>query len=408
MTKRTSAKYKIDRRMGENIWGRPKSPVNKREYGPGQHGQRRKGKMSDFGTQLRAKQKLKGYYGDLTEKQFRRIYADAERLRGDTSEQLIGLLERRLDAVVYRAKFVPTIFAARQFVNHGHVAVNGRRVNIASYRVKEGDVVSVRDKSRQIALVLEALGRPERDVPEYLAVDHSKLTAEFVRAPALARRALPGDDGAEPRRRVLRQELIRSAPSRPRGPRGIRAAPCRCARRPREERRAMATTYPNHGRIDGPIVMIGFGSIGRGTLPLIERHFTYDPHDVHVIEPVGRAPHLPGAAGRAFHPPSRSPGRTTGRCSAQLFAGRRGFCVNLSVDTSSLDIMRLCRELGVLYIDTVVEPWAGLLLRPLARSAGGAPTTRCARRCGRRSARTPAAPRRSPAAAPTPAWCRGC
>ena len=185
MTKRTSAKYKIDRRMGQNIWGRPKSPVNKREYGPGQHGQRRKGKMSDFGTQLRAKQKLKGYYGDLTEKQFRKIYDEAERQRGDTSELLIGLLERRLDAIVYRAKFVPTIFSARQFVNHGHVAVNGRRVNIASYRVKEGDVVSVRDKSRQLAIVLEAIGSPERDVPEYLAVDHSKLTAEFVRAPAL-------------------------------------------------------------------------------------------------------------------------------------------------------------------------------------------------------------------------------
>ena len=185
MTKRTSAKYKIDRRMGENIWGRPKSPVNKREYGPGQHGQRRKGKMSDFGTQLRAKQKLKGYYGDLTEKQFRKIYDEAERQRGDTSELLIGLLERRLDAVVYRAKFVPTIFSARQFVNHGHVAVNGRRVNIASYRVKEGDVVAVRDKSRQLAIVLEAIGSPERDVPEYLHVDHSKLTAEFVRAPAL-------------------------------------------------------------------------------------------------------------------------------------------------------------------------------------------------------------------------------
>jgi len=185
VTKRTSAKYKIDRRMGQNIWGRPKSPVNKREYGPGQHGQRRKGKMSDFGTQLRAKQKLKGYYGDLTEKQFRKIYDEAERQRGDTSELLIGLLERRLDAVVYRAKFVPTVFSARQFVNHGHVAVNGRRVNIASYRVKEGDVVSVRDKSRQLAIVLEAIGSPERDVPEYLAVDHSKLTAEFVRAPAL-------------------------------------------------------------------------------------------------------------------------------------------------------------------------------------------------------------------------------
>ena len=186
MTKRTSAKYKIDRRMGENIWGRPKSPVNRREYGPGQHGQRRKGKMSDFGTQLRAKQKLKGYYGDLTEKQFRKIYGDAERQKGDTPELLIGLLERRLDAVVYRAKFVPTIFAARQFVNHGHVTVNGSRVNIASYRVKEGDVVQVRERSRQIGLVLEATGSPERDVPEYLAVDHTKMTAEFLRSPALS------------------------------------------------------------------------------------------------------------------------------------------------------------------------------------------------------------------------------
>jgi small subunit ribosomal protein S4 len=186
VTKRTSAKYKIDRRMGENIWGRPKSPVNRREYGPGQHGQRRKTKLSDFGTQLRAKQKLKGYYGDLTEKQFRRIYSDAERLRGDTSEQLIGLLERRLDAIVYRAKFVPTIFAARQFVNHGHVTVNGTRVNIPSYRAKEGDVIQVRDKSRQLAIVLEATGSAERDVPDYLTVDHSKLSAELVRTPGLS------------------------------------------------------------------------------------------------------------------------------------------------------------------------------------------------------------------------------
>ncbi len=186
MTKRTSAKYKIDRRMGENIWGRPKSPVNKRDYGPGQHGQRRKNKLSDFGTQLRAKQKLKGYYGDMTEKQFRKIYAEADRMKGDTSENLIGLLERRLDAVVYRSKFVPTIFAARQFVNHGHVSVNGKRVNIASYKVGEGDVIEVRSKSKQMALVLEAIGSPERDLPEYLAVDHNKLTAQFVRTPALS------------------------------------------------------------------------------------------------------------------------------------------------------------------------------------------------------------------------------
>ena len=186
MSKRTSAKYKIDRRMGENIWGRPKSPVNRREYGPGQHGQRRKGKLSDFGIQLRAKQKLKGYYGDITEKQFRRIYAEAERVRGDTGENLIGLLERRLDAVVYRAKFVPTIFAARQFVNHGHVKVNGKRVNIPSYRVSEGDVIEVRDRSKQLAMVLEAVALPERDVPEYIEVDHSKMTATFLRTPSLS------------------------------------------------------------------------------------------------------------------------------------------------------------------------------------------------------------------------------
>jgi len=186
VTKRTSAKYKIDRRMGENIWGRPKSPVNNREYGPGQHGQRRKGKLSDFGLQLRAKQKLKGYYGDLTEKQFRRIFGEAERVRGDTGENLIGLLERRLDAIVYRAKFVPTVFAARQFVNHGHVKVNGVRVNIPSYRVKDGDKIEVIDRSKQMAMVLEAAQLPERDVPDYIEVDHSKMVATFVRAPGLA------------------------------------------------------------------------------------------------------------------------------------------------------------------------------------------------------------------------------
>ncbi len=185
MTKRTAAKYKIDRRMGENIWGRPKSPVNRREYGPGQHGQGRKQKLSDFGTQLRAKQKLKGYYGDLTEKQFRRIYADAERIKGDTGANLVGLLERRLDAVVYRAKFVPTIFAARQFVNHGHVTVNGKKVNIASYRVSEGDVIEVREKSRQMGLIIEAIASAERDIPEYMNVDQSKLTCEFIRTPSL-------------------------------------------------------------------------------------------------------------------------------------------------------------------------------------------------------------------------------
>ncbi|HTK35085.1 MAG TPA: 30S ribosomal protein S4 [Caulobacteraceae bacterium] len=186
MSKRHSAKYKIDRRMGENLWGRPKSPVNQRAYGPGQHGQRRKQKVSDFGLQLKAKQKLKGYYGNLTEKQFRRTYDEASRRKGNTSENLIGLLESRLDAVVYRSKFVPTPFAARQFVNHGHVLVNGKRVNIASYRVKPGDVVSVRERSRNMALVLEALQSSERDTPDYLEVDAKGMSVKFIRAPDLA------------------------------------------------------------------------------------------------------------------------------------------------------------------------------------------------------------------------------
>ncbi len=186
MSKRHSAKYKLDRRMGENIWGRPKSPVNQRSYGPGQHGQRRKNKVSDFGLQLRAKQKLKGYYGNLTEKQFSRTYDDAARRKGNTSENLIALLESRLDAVVYRAKFTPTVFSARQFVNHGHVTVNGKRVNIPSYRVKAGDVVQVRERSSNMALVLEALQLAERDIPDYVEVDPKAMTAKYIRAPELA------------------------------------------------------------------------------------------------------------------------------------------------------------------------------------------------------------------------------
>jgi small subunit ribosomal protein S4 len=185
MTKRHEAKYKLDRRMGENIWGRPKSPVNRREYGPGQHGQRRKGKLSDYGVQLRAKQKLKGYYANISERQFRGIYEEAIRMKGDSGAHLIALLERRLDAVVYRAKLVPTIFAARQFINHGHIKVNGRRVNIPSFRCKVGDLVEVKDASKQLALVLEATGLGERDVPDYIEVDHSKMTAKFARIPVI-------------------------------------------------------------------------------------------------------------------------------------------------------------------------------------------------------------------------------
>jgi small subunit ribosomal protein S4 len=185
MSKRAGSKYKINRRLGVNLWGRSKSPLNRRDYGPGQHGQRRK-KPSDFGTQLMSKQKLKGYYGNIGERQFRRLYEEASRRRGDTGERLIELLERRLDAVVYRMKFVPTVFAARQFVNHGHVRVNGKRVNIGSYLVKDGDTIEIKDKSKLLALVLEAVKSTERDVPDYLQVDHDKMKGTFVRAPKLA------------------------------------------------------------------------------------------------------------------------------------------------------------------------------------------------------------------------------
>ncbi|HEX9791960.1 MAG TPA: 30S ribosomal protein S4 [Kiloniellales bacterium] len=184
MSKREQSKYKINRRLGVNLWGRPKSPINKREYGPGQHGQRRR-KPSDYGTQLMAKQKLKGYYGSIGERQFRRYYQEASRRRGDSGQRLIELLERRLDAVIYRAKFVPTVFAARQFVNHGHIQVNGKRVNIPSYQVSDGDEIQIKAKSRELAIVLEGVESPERDVPEYIQVDHKDMKAKFIRAPKL-------------------------------------------------------------------------------------------------------------------------------------------------------------------------------------------------------------------------------
>lgn len=186
MSKRHESKYKINRRLGENLWGRAKSPVNKREYGPGQHGQRRK-KPTDFGIQLMAKQKLKFYYGNITERQFRKIYTEAIRKKGDTSENLIGLLERRLDAVVYRLKFAPTVFAARQLVNHGHVLLNGKKANIGSMVVKEGDEIELKAKMRENVQILEATASQERQVPDYLeVVDQKGFKGKFVRTPKLA------------------------------------------------------------------------------------------------------------------------------------------------------------------------------------------------------------------------------
>ena len=184
MTKRLESKHKIDRRLGVNLWGRPKSPLNKRDYRPGQHGQRRT-KPSDFGVQLMAKQRLRGYYGNIGERAFHRYYEEAMRRKGDSGEILIQLLERRLDTVVYRMKFVPTVFAARQLVSHGHVLVNGKRVNIASYRLKDGDVIELREKAKKMVVVLGAVELAEREVPDYIQVDHKEMKGTFVRAPAM-------------------------------------------------------------------------------------------------------------------------------------------------------------------------------------------------------------------------------
>lgn len=184
MAKRPQVKHKIDRRLGCNLWGRPKSPFNKREYGPGQHGQNRK-KPTDYGVQLHAKQKLRGYYANIGERQFYRYYEEARRRKGDTGHNMVELLERRLDAAIYRMKFVPTIFAARQFVSHGHVKVNGKRVNVASYSLSDGDTIEIKEKSRSLALYIQATEAPDREVPGYVEVDHKAGTAKFVRGPKL-------------------------------------------------------------------------------------------------------------------------------------------------------------------------------------------------------------------------------
>mgnify|MGYP001276376731 FL=1 len=183
MTKRLNSKHKVDRRLKVNLWGRPKSPFNTRAYGPGQHGQTKSSKPSDYGIQLQAKQKLKAYYGNINERQFRNIYKKANMLKGDTSENLIGLLERRLDAVIYRAKFSTTIFSARQLINHGHVKVNGKKVNIGSYSVREEDTIEIRDKSKQLAIIDIALASKERETPEYIQMDEKNKKFKFVRIP---------------------------------------------------------------------------------------------------------------------------------------------------------------------------------------------------------------------------------
>ena len=183
MTKRLASKHKVDRRLKVNLWGRPKSPFNSRNYPPGQHGKARKGKISDYGSQLEAKQKLKFYYGNMNERQFRNVYRKAIKKKGNTAENLVGFLERRLDTVIYRAKFVTTVFSARQLINHGHIKVNGKKVNIPSYSISEKDTIELKDKSKELVVIAGALINKEREVPDYIQMDEKNKTAKFLRVP---------------------------------------------------------------------------------------------------------------------------------------------------------------------------------------------------------------------------------
>ena len=183
MTKRLTSKHKVDRRLKVNLWGRPKSPFNSRNYSPGQHGNKRAARPSDYGIQLQAKQKLKSYYGNMNERQFRNCYRKAVKKRGDPTENLIGLLERRLDTIVYRAKFAVTVFSSRQLINHGHIKVNGKKVNISSYLVKANDAIEIKDKSKELTIIAGALVSKEREVPDYIQTDEKNKKAKLIRVP---------------------------------------------------------------------------------------------------------------------------------------------------------------------------------------------------------------------------------
>ncbi len=186
MTKRVQAKHKISRRLGVNLWGSHKFKQD-RSYPPGEHGplnaSRRK---TDYGLHLNAKQQLKGYYANISEKKFRKIYKEAKRLKGDTSENIIALLESRLDSIIYRANFVPTMFAARQFINHKHIEVNGKVVNISSYQIKIGDVISIKNASKELLIILETIQKKERDIPDYIEVDYKQKSVKLLSLPSLS------------------------------------------------------------------------------------------------------------------------------------------------------------------------------------------------------------------------------
>ena len=184
MTKRLASKHKVDRRLKVNLWGRPKSPFNSRNYPPGQHGKSTKrGKTSDYGTQLEAKQKLKFYYGNMNERQFRNVFRKALKKKGNTTENFIGLLERRLDTVIYRAKFATTVFSARQLINHGHIKVNGKKVNVPSCLVSEKDTIEIKDKSKELIVIAGALINKEREIPDYIQLDEKNKIAKLIRIP---------------------------------------------------------------------------------------------------------------------------------------------------------------------------------------------------------------------------------
>ena len=184
MAKINTPRGKLVRKFGENIFGNPKYDrlLNRKPYGPGQHAQTRRGKISNYGTQLQEKQKIKFMYG-LLEKQFRITFKKAEKLKGETGTNMLQLLESRLDTVIYRAKFAPTVFAARQMINHGHIKVNKKRVNISSYVVKSSDLIEIRDKSKKLTVIDGSLQSKERDVPEYIQLDNKNKTAKLVRIP---------------------------------------------------------------------------------------------------------------------------------------------------------------------------------------------------------------------------------
>tara|TARA_Y100000590_G_scaffold300407_1_gene338714 strand:- start:35 stop:652 length:618 start_codon:yes stop_codon:yes gene_type:complete len=186
MTKRLASKHKVDRRLKANLWGRPKSPFNSRNYPPGQHGKSKRTKASDYGIQLEAKQKMKFYYGNMNERQFRNVYRKALNKKGNTSENLVGFLERRLDTIIYRAKFATTVFSARQLINHGHIKVNSKKVNIPSYLVKEKDTIEIKDKSKEITVIVAALVSKEREVPDYIQMDEKNKTATLLRTPSFS------------------------------------------------------------------------------------------------------------------------------------------------------------------------------------------------------------------------------